>query len=161
MKKKKEWLFVAGNFSACFLSGFLQGLAGRSGFRVLSACFEQTWERGVFLYRLLVVLIHLATAAASYWSFSKIFADKRVGIVGCLFYTLLPYRLGLLYCSGDLGSGAALAVLPLMFAGLFELYGREEGADKRLWILFECLVYAAFFSFKFWIFLWRQCSVFC
>ena len=80
--------------------------------------------------RLLVVLIHLATAAASYWSFSKIFADKRVGIVGCLFYTLLPYRLGLLYCSGDLGSGAALAVLPLVFAGLFELYGREEGAGR-------------------------------
>ena len=59
--------------------------------------------------------------------------------MGCLFYTLLPYRLGLLYCSGDLGSGAALAVLPLMFAGFFELYGREEGADKRLWILLSVL----------------------
>lgn len=103
-EKEKRMAFCCGNFSACFLSGFLQGLAGRSGFRVLSACFESDRERGVFLYRLLVVLIHLATAAASYWSFSKIFADKRVGIVGCLFYTLLPYRLGLLYCSGDLGS---------------------------------------------------------
>ena len=134
VKKKKEWLFVAGIFLLASYPAFSKGWQGGLDSGYFLHVLNQTGERGVFLYRLLVVLIHLATAAASYWSFSKIFADKRVGIVGCLFYTLLPYRLGLLYCSGDLGSGAALAVLPLVFAVLFELYGREEGADKRLWI---------------------------
>ena len=45
-EKEKRMAFCCGNFSACFLSGFLQGLAGRSGFRVLSACFESDRGKG-------------------------------------------------------------------------------------------------------------------
>ena len=67
VKKKKEWLFVAGIFLLASYPAFSRGWQGGLDSGDFLHVLNQTGERGVFLYRLLVVLIHLATAAASYW----------------------------------------------------------------------------------------------
>ena len=58
MKKKKEWLFVAGIFLLASYPAFSRGWQGGLDSGYFLHVLNQTGERGVFLYRLLVVLTH-------------------------------------------------------------------------------------------------------
>lgn len=73
-------------------------------------------------YNIFVILVNLATAALSYYSFKRIFKSAKAGAAGSLIYTLSIYRITDIYVRQAVGEYTALIFLPLVAYGVYELY---------------------------------------
>lgn len=87
-------------------------------------------------YKLFVFLINLCTVCFSYFCFSKISKSKYVGIMGSALYTMGLYRLMNLYTRGALAEVLAMAFLPFILLGMYQVFWGDEKDYKWLTIGF-------------------------
>ena len=81
-------------------------------------------------YQTYLALVNLATVLTAWWSFRHMSGRELTGLLGCLLYTLSPYRLVNLYVRAAVGEATAMVFLPLIAAGLWDLYTLDTG-DAR------------------------------
>lgn len=81
-------------------------------------------------YKLLVWVGTILTVLASWYSFKKILHSSYAGLVGCALYTLGMYRLTNVYCRAAVGEYLAMAFLPLVLYGMYEIVA----GDYKKWM---------------------------
>lgn len=127
----------AGQFPVKLHSTFLHGYGYGSPifypelFLYIPALFGCMGMSLIGCYRLLLLLVHLATAWISYRSFSGIMHSREKGLLAACLYTLSVYRLIDLYTRAALGEGMAMMFLPLVMWGMYELFL----GDAKKWYL--------------------------
>lgn len=73
-----------------------------------------------------LILINLMTAAAMFVCARRIFRNETVGALASVLYTLAAYRLTDMYTRSALGEGLAMAFMPLLALGLWEVFFGDE-----------------------------------
>ncbi len=88
-------------------------------------------------YKVYVFFINTVTVLGSYYCFYRISGNRRISFTGCLVYSLSLWRLVDLYTRGALGEASAMAFLPFIVLGFWELFTDREDSyehkDKRKW----------------------------
>lgn len=83
-------------------------------------------------YKFYVILVNLATAAVSYYSFRKVFHNDQAALVGSAAYMMAPYRLVNIYMRAAVGEYTAILFFPLIFCGLMRIYSEDtQDADYK------------------------------
>lgn len=77
-------------------------------------------------YKVLIFIVNLLTAVCSYVGFTKVWKDRRIGMAGCALYMMGAYRITNLYTRASLGEALAMAFLPLIFWGIYEILYRDH-----------------------------------
>lgn len=72
-------------------------------------------------YKVLVFIINSLTAACAYIGFKGVWKDRYIGAAGCGLYMMGLYRMDNIYIRASLGEALAMAFLPLIFWGMYEL----------------------------------------
>lgn len=78
-------------------------------------------------YQIYVVLVNIATTAASYFSFSKMFRSERLGVLGTILYVFAADRMQSVLVGASVGKYTALIFLPLIALGVYNIL---ESKDK-------------------------------
>lgn len=88
-------------------------------------------------YKLYVTAVNLATAGVAYGCFKGIGKSRAVGVLGCLLYTLAPYRLYNMYNRAAVGEYTAMIFFPLLLYGFYRIFtlDTQEKEYGRSWIL--------------------------
>ena len=81
-------------------------------------------------YKVYLFGMNLLTAAVSYHCGKTISKSTNIGIIASVLYTLSGYRLTNAVYRAALGEVTAMAFLPLVFLGLWQIFSYEEGEDK-------------------------------
>ncbi|MGN1167830.1 MAG: hypothetical protein ACI4S2_15535 [Lachnospiraceae bacterium] len=81
-------------------------------------------------YQVYVILVNGLTCGISYFSFQKLFKNKKWALIGTLLYMIAPYRLMNIYNRGALGEFTAMAFFPLILYGIWVIYSYPD--DKRI-----------------------------
>ena len=84
-------------------------------------------------YRIFLVAVNLATALTAYYSFSKCFQNRLIGLFGCALYTLAPYRMYNIYNRAAVGEFTAMIFLPLLAWGFYRIYTEDPDKKGYLW----------------------------
>ena len=84
-------------------------------------------------YRIFLVAVNLATALIAYFSFSKCFRNRLIGLFGCALYMLAPYRLYNIYNRAAVGEFTAMIFLPLLAWGFYRIYTEDPEKKGYLW----------------------------
>ena len=95
-------------------------------FLLLPALLYNLWLPLRTCYQIYLFAVTLATCAIAYYSFAKIAASRRLGLLGALLYTLSCYRLVCVYTRAAAGEFTAMAFFPLVLAGLYGIYTRDK-----------------------------------
>ena len=82
-------------------------------------------------YKFFAAFVNLGTVLLSYYSFRKIFSQPKLGLLGCLAYTLSPYRLMDMYTRASVGEYTAMMFLPLVLCGFYLIF-RGSSTKYRL-----------------------------
>lgn len=82
-------------------------------------------------YKFFVVFINLGTILLSYYSFRKMFSDEKTALLGCLAYTLAPYRLMDMYTRAAVGEYCAMMVFPLILCGFYLAF--QDSGKENWW----------------------------
>ena len=77
-------------------------------------------------YKAYIFFINTVTAVGSYFCFYRISGGRRIAFTGCLVYSLSLWRLVDIYTRGALGEASAMAFLPFVVLGFWELFGNES-----------------------------------
>ena len=86
-----------------------------------------------FSFRVFILMINLLTACIAYYSFAKMFADHRIGLLACVLYTLAPYRIYNCYNRSAMGEFAAMSFLPLLIYGFYRIYMSDAKEKNYRW----------------------------
>lgn len=78
-------------------------------------------------FKLAVFIFNILTAFIAFGSFEKIFGDRRLGLVAAMLFTWCPYRITSLYTAGNLSEVFAWTFVPVLFLGIWKLYGEDDG----------------------------------
>lgn len=81
-------------------------------------------------YKLLVWMGTIITVYVSYYSFKRVLNNSWAGMIASTFFSLGLYRLTNVYCRAAVGEFLAMAFLPLVFYGMYEILV----GDYRKWI---------------------------
>ncbi len=81
-------------------------------------------------YKVLLICINFATAGLSYYSFSRLFRSRRLGLTAALLYTMSIYRFINLYTRAAVGELLATLFLPLLLLAMYQLFL----GDSRKWL---------------------------
>lgn len=82
-------------------------------------------------YKIFVAAINLGTIIIAYFSFKRMFHNKKLGILGCLVYSASLYRLTDTYTRGSAGEYCAMIFLPMILCGFFLILTQT---DKTNWL---------------------------
>ncbi|MBQ9332811.1 MAG: hypothetical protein IJS12_00565 [Lachnospiraceae bacterium] len=85
------------------------------------------WQCYVFY----VGYISLLTAIISCYAFSRMTGNMNIGFAGSVLYTLSAWRLNDVYLRAAAGEYAAMAFLPLIALGFFEVFSRHDTDDSE------------------------------
>ncbi len=77
-------------------------------------------------FKVYCVLVNLLTVVISYMAFTKITDSHRIGVLSSILYTFSLYRIDNLLCRGAIGEWTAMAFLPLVLWGLWEVFYKDE-----------------------------------
>ena len=91
-------------------------------FLLLPALLYNLWLPLRTCYQVYLFAVTLATCLIAYFSFAKITASRRLGLLGALLYTLSAYRLTCVYTRAAVGEFTAMAFFPLVLLGLYGIY---------------------------------------
>ena len=89
---------------------------------LLPALLYNLWLPLRTCYQVYLFAVTLATCLIAYFSFAKITASRRLGLLGTLLYTLSAYRLTCVYTRAAVGEFTAMAFFPLVLLGLYGIY---------------------------------------
>ncbi len=100
-------------------------------------------------YNVYVFGLNLATVLIAYGCFGRITKSRYLGLFGAILYTMVPFRLYLLYNCGALDECAALVFLPFLVLGIYGMLCEdgENGYDTcwlSLLIGFTGMLHASF-----------------
>lgn len=70
-------------------------------------------------YKLYAAAINLGTVVISYFMFKKMFRSKKIGLLGCLVYSLSIYRLVDTYTRAAVGEYTAMMFFPVILCGFY------------------------------------------
>lgn len=86
-------------------------------------------------YNCYVAGINIATALIAYYSFSRIWRDKYIGLAGSALYTLSAFRLHQVII-GNVGEYSAILFLPLLLYGYWRLFTQDRfsGEYRTCWL---------------------------
>lgn len=83
-------------------------------------------------YKLFTMLITFFTLVFTYYSANRIFKNKNISWTITILYGMSFYRLADIYERGAIGEVLAIAFLPLVLCGLYEII---FGENKKWWII--------------------------
>lgn len=95
-------------------------------FLTLPALLYNAWLPLRTCYQVYIFAVTLATVAIAYHSFGTITASRKLGLLGAGLYTLSCYRMVCIYVRAAVGEYTAIAFLPLILAGLYNIYTTEK-----------------------------------
>ena len=95
-------------------------------FLLLPALLYNLWLPLRTCYQVYLFAVTLATCLIAYYSFAKITASRRLGLLGALLYTLSAYRLTCVYTRAAVGEFTAMAFFPLVLLGLYGIYTKDK-----------------------------------
>ena len=95
-------------------------------FLTLPALLYNAWLPLHTCYQVYIFAVTLATAVIAYYSFGTITASRKLGLLGAGLYTLSCYRMVCIYVRAAVGEYTAIAFLPLILAGLYNIYTTEK-----------------------------------
>ena len=84
-------------------------------------------------YKTFLFCLNALTAYVAYFSFSRMFRSRRIGIAGSAFYTLSLYRLINLYTRAAVGEASAMTFLPLIAYGLYQILTADTEQPGYRW----------------------------
>jgi len=94
-------------------------------------------------YQLYVFLINGLTAWVAYYSFSKMFKNRSIGIFCSMLHTLSIYRIFRTYLCGSLGEMLGILWLPLVVYGFYRVFSEDNKAQSYRWSFVPlCVGYA-------------------
>ncbi len=111
-----RWVFNHGYADAIFYCNFFLYLPA-----VLRLCGFTVTES----YVAYAVSMNLACTVVSYWSYSRLFKDKKLGLVLSALYTLSIFHLYKFTITGAIGEGSAFVFLPLIVYGLYLIFEED------------------------------------
>ncbi len=89
------------------------------------------------VYKAFVFGITCLTAVLSYRAFLRVSGNHRmIAYLGMTAYVLAPYRLTDIYLRAAVGEYTAIAFMPLVFAGLYDLYFADDNRKGIMAIIF-------------------------
>ena len=89
-------------------------------FPAILRCFGFTVQSA---YEIFICMVNMITVVISYFSFKRIFHNSsKIGILGCLIYSLAPYRLYDIYIRAAVGEFLAMMVFPLVFLSFYLVF---------------------------------------
>ncbi len=80
-------------------------------------------------WKLLTLTINVVTVYLGFYSFERIFEDKRLSFVAIVLYALAPYRLTDVYLRAALGESLSMMFLPMVAASLYGVLNRKDAKD--------------------------------
>lgn len=86
-------------------------------------------------YKIYIFVVSFLTFELAYFALNRIVGDCRIGITGAAIYTLAPYRLMNIYGRAAVGEYTALAFLPLILEGSYEILMKERKDRKYGWLI--------------------------
>ena len=92
--------------------------------------------------RVFEMMIHLAAAAAMYFSCRRLLHNREIAIGAAALYVLCPYRLANIYVRATLGESLAMIFFPVMILAMYEVLVRDE----RKWPLLAVSMTGIFMS---------------
>ena len=95
-------------------------------FLLLPALLYNLWLPLRTCYQVYLFAVTLASCLIAYFSFAKITASRRLGLLGALLYTLSAYRLTCVYTRAAVGEFTAMAFFPLVLLGLYGIYTSDR-----------------------------------
>lgn len=81
-------------------------------------------------YKLYVAAVNLGTVVVSYFTFKRMFRSKKIGLLGCLIYSLSIYRLVDTYTRAAVGEYTAMLFFPVILCGFYLIFTE---AAKGAW----------------------------
>lgn len=89
-----------------------------------------------FSYNCYCIALNIATVLIAYYSFSRIFKNKYIGVTGSALYALSVFRIYKLVTSAAVGEGSAITFMPLIVYGFWRVFTEDEHdrAYRRCWI---------------------------
>ena len=106
--------------------GYANSLCYCELFLTLPALLYNAWLPLRTCYQIYIFIVTLATAIIAYYSFGKITASRKLGLLGAALYTLSCYRLVCTYIRASVGEYTAITFLPLVLVGLHNIYTTEK-----------------------------------
>lgn len=79
-----------------------------------------------FAYKFYCFFVNVIGVTGSYIAFRKISGNRHYGLAGSTLFSLSTYRLSTLYMRAAAGESAAMAFLPFIIWGLWEIYERKS-----------------------------------
>ena len=110
------------------LQGALIGISDANGYEI---DYSYSIDLRAFLF-----LFNLATLLISFYSFKILFENDYIGLLCAMLYELSVYRVSAEYITGYLGETVAMAFLPLLLLGFYEIFfgKHKEIPGKYSWI---------------------------
>lgn len=81
-----------------------------------------------FSYNCYGIALNIATVLIAYYSFSRIFRDKYIGVVGSALYTLSVFRIFKLLYATAVGEASAVTFMPLVLYGFWRVFSEDAGS---------------------------------
>lgn len=127
VRLEPEWLHGHGYANGIFYCGTL--LLFPAFLRIIG--FPVT-----FAYNCYVIGLNIATALIAYYSISRIFREKYIGLAGSALYTLSVFRLSRLMQKATVGECSAYVFLPLLIYGFWRVFtqDRRDKGYRTCWI---------------------------
>lgn len=102
------------------------------------------WIAGIFRligfplqlsYKMYLYFVNFITFFIACFSFGRIIKEDRIAMAGAVIYMFAPYRLMNIYVRAAVGEYTALAFLPLVLCGTYEIFVLKEEERKHSWVL--------------------------
>lgn len=86
-------------------------------------------------YKLYILFVNFLTFFITWFSCMRLTDDKRIAGVGAVLYVLAPYRLMNIYGRAAVGEYTAMAFLPLVLVGSYEILMVDEKKRRCSWLV--------------------------
>lgn len=89
-----------------------------------------------FSYNCYVIALNALTVWIAYYSFSRIFGNKYIGVTGSALYTLSVFRIYKLVITSAVGEGSAVTFMPLVVYGFWRVFAEDvyDKAYRSCWV---------------------------
>lgn len=91
-------------------------------------------------YQWFVAACNLGTVLVSYFCFRKMFQSEKIGMWGCLLYTLSAYRLADVYTRAACGEYVAFMFLPMILCGFYLIFTENSQVLSSKWWKYSVLI---------------------
>lgn len=81
-------------------------------------------------YNVYCIVMNIATAWISFYCFSRIFENQRIGIICSALYTFSIFRIYKFIVTSAVGEGSAVTFIPLVIYGMYRIFAEDPKEEK-------------------------------